>query len=186
MGAPSGVDPQSGALVAFLALLTACGGSSGVPADPVSARGTLPVTSPAFADGAMMPVRSTCDGEDTSPSLAWSVPVSVAEWAITMEDLDAGFVHWVAYGIPGQTSGLLEGRLPPGSRQGRNDFGDIGYGGPCPPREDGPHRYRFTVYALAKARVASMPAEATLDTLLAAIGCCVQVFGTLTGRYDRT
>lgn len=186
MEASAGIDPRSTALVAVLVLLTACGGSSGVPANPISAPGTLPVTSPAFSDGAMMPVRSTCDGEDISPSLAWSVPVSVAEWAITMEDLDAGFVHWVAFGIPGQTSGLLEGRLPPGSRQGRNDFGDIGYGGPCPPLEDGPHRYRFTVYALERARAASMPAEATWDKLLVAIGCCVQVFGTLTGTYDRS
>jgi Raf kinase inhibitor-like YbhB/YbcL family protein len=103
-----------------------------------------------------------------------------------MVDLDAkGFVHWVAYGIPAQTAGVGDGRLPSGAKDGANDFGGTGYGGPCPPEGDGPHRYEFTVYALRTPVLADRPDGASLDDVLEAIRCCVQVSGSLTGTYER-
>ena len=78
---------------------------------------------------------------------------------MTMYDPDAptgsGWWHWIVYNIPGNVSGLVAGAgdgakklLPPGAMQGNTDFGTPGYGGPCPPVGDKPHRYVFTVYAL--------------------------------------
>ena len=95
--------------------------------------------SPTFVEGGAIPVKNTCDGQDVSPALVWEV-----------DDPDArGFIHWVAYNIAGgSTGGLPEGAgaasAPP---QGRNDFGRVGWGGPCPP--GGTHHYRFTLYALS-------------------------------------
>lgn len=166
-------------LIAVLA--SACSGGTPEPGAP----STLPVRSNAFDEGRPIPVEHTCDGEDRSPSLAWSVPATVGEWAITMVDLDADFVHWVAYAIPAETSGVLVGDLPEGSIEGENSFARTGYGGPCPPQGDAAHRYEFRVYALDRAL--SPAPEPGLDRqgLLARIGCCVQVYGTLTGTYRR-
>jgi Raf kinase inhibitor-like YbhB/YbcL family protein len=172
-------------LVSLLLLLCqGCRTASERP--PISAPSTLPLQSPAFADAGPIPVSHTCDGENASPPLAWSVPPSVAEYALTMVDLDArGFVHWVAYAIPADTSGVTSGRLPEGSREGQNGFGRSGYGGPCPPGGDEPHRYEITLYALRKPRTQQLRAGATIEELLEAIRCCVQVFGTLIGTYER-
>ncbi|MCV4683952.1 YbhB/YbcL family Raf kinase inhibitor-like protein, partial [Escherichia coli] len=74
------------------------------------------------------------------------------EVALICEDPDAPtpkpFVHWVLYKIPADTTSLEEGSPPPGSLEGANDFGNVGYGGPMPPRGHGAHRYHFRVYAL--------------------------------------
>jgi Raf kinase inhibitor-like YbhB/YbcL family protein len=96
----------------------------------------------------------TCDGPDVSPALSWGgVPAGTAEIAIVMVDDSAvsdgqPFVHWVIAGLdPGEVA-LVEGDVPAGALQGLNFFGDVGYGGPCPPPGDGPHLYRTTAYAL--------------------------------------
>jgi Raf kinase inhibitor-like YbhB/YbcL family protein len=115
------------------------------------------LTSPAFADGAAIPVRHTCDGPDVSPPLAWSdAPAGTRSFALIMDDPDAPagtWVHWVLYNLPAATLALpdtvakVEGLDLGGARQGRNDFRHPGYGGPCPP--PGPaHRYIFKLYAL--------------------------------------
>ena len=120
---------------------------------------TMTLTSTAFSDGAAIPAKYTCDGDETSPPLQWSgVPDKAMSLALVVDDPDAPdpaapkrrFVHWVLYNIPPDARGLSEGaargKLPPGSQEGSNDFNKHGYGGPCPPI--GRHRYFFTLYAL--------------------------------------
>jgi Raf kinase inhibitor-like YbhB/YbcL family protein len=105
------------------------------------------------------PARHTCDGEDRSPSLAWSgAPVGTKSFALIVDDPDAPdpaapkmtWVHWVLYDIPADATGLPEGAtaktLPKGARQGVNDWKTPGWRGPCPPV--GRHRYVHKLYAL--------------------------------------
>jgi Raf kinase inhibitor-like YbhB/YbcL family protein len=105
------------------------------------------VTSAAFADGADIPKLHACEGADVAPPLALREPPENARsFAIIMDDPDAPrgtFTHWLVFDIP---SG---GEFDPGrGKTLRSDFGRGGYGGPCPPPGHGPHRYRFTVYAV--------------------------------------
>ena len=102
------------------------------------------------------PKKFTCDGPDVSPKLSWNDPPAKTEsFALIMDDPDAPagtWVHWVLYDVPADARGLPERvpkqeQLASGARQGRNDFGKIGYGGPCPPPGK-PHRYFFKLYAL--------------------------------------
>ena len=114
------------------------------------------LTTPTFTAGGPIPKPCTCDGEDRSPALAWSeIPVDTRSFALICDDPDAPrgtWVHWVIFNLPADAVELSEGvprapELPSRARQGVNDSGDIGYGGPCPPR-GGPHRYFFRLYAL--------------------------------------
>ena len=98
----------------------------------------------------------TCDGADISPELTWTGPPTGTETlALIMDDPDAPrgtFVHCVLYDVPGGTRSLAQGlakdrQLANGARQGRNEFGKIGYNGPCPPK-GASHRYFFKLYAL--------------------------------------
>src|SRR5262249_38021095 len=118
--------------------------------------GTMKISSAAFSAGEMIPKKFTCDGPDVSPKLAWSdVPSKTQSFALIVEDPDAPvgtWVHWVLFDLPADTKELAEGvpkqdQLSNGARQGRNDFGKIGYGGPCPPPGK-PHGYFFKLYAL--------------------------------------
>ncbi|WP_296224337.1 YbhB/YbcL family Raf kinase inhibitor-like protein [Ralstonia sp. UBA689] len=120
---------------------------------------TLTLTSPAFAAGAEIPDRLTCEGSDTSPPLAWTgVPTGTRSLALIVDDPDAPdpaapqmtWVHWVLYNIPPGTAALAEDAahkgLPPGTRAGTNDWQHTAYGGPCPPV--GRHHYVHKLYAL--------------------------------------
>jgi Raf kinase inhibitor-like YbhB/YbcL family protein len=101
-----------------------------------------------------------CEGGNVSPSLKWSnAPAGTKSYAITVYDPDAptgsGWWHWLMFNIPATVTSLPEGagdtaagKAPPGAVQSRTDFGKPGYGGPCPPKGDKPHRYIFTVFAL--------------------------------------
>jgi hypothetical protein len=101
-----------------------------------------------------------CQGSNVSPALQWSaVPAGTRSLAVTVYDPDAptgsGWWHWVVFNIPANATGLPKdagnpkaGLVPAGVVQSRTDFGTPGYGGPCPPVGDKPHRYQFTVYAL--------------------------------------
>ena len=120
---------------------------------------TFKITSPAFADGAAIPRVYTCQGDDVSPPLAWQdAPHGTRSFALIVDDPDAPdpkaprmvYVHWVIYDLPAATHGLEENvaALPPGARDGLNDWKRTGYGGPCPPV--GRHRYFFKLYALDK------------------------------------
>ncbi len=112
---------------------------------------TLTLTSPAFAASDTIPKKFTCEGPNVSPELRWSdAPVNTQSYALIVDDPDAPvgtFTHWVLFDIPGDKLSLAEGESTSGLA-GRNDFGRSGYGGPCPPRGHGPHRYYFTLYAL--------------------------------------
>jgi hypothetical protein len=117
---------------------------------------SLTLTSQAFSAGGEVPKRNSCDGEDLSPQLSWShAPAGAKSLALIVDDPDAPvgtFTHWVLYNLAPATSELPEGvskgeQAPGGGSQGRNDFGRIGYGGPCPPPGK-PHRYYFRLFAL--------------------------------------
>ena len=144
------------------------------------------LTSGAFTNGAAIPKRYTCDGPDVSPALEWTgAPDGTVSLALIVDDPDArGFVHWVAFDLPGATTGRLpEGysRSPDASPQGTNGFGRIGYGGPCPP--SGTHRYVFTLYALD--RMLGLTGAPRADAVRAAMKGHVLQETTLTGTYRR-
>lgn len=113
------------------------------------------LSSTAFSNGSDIPVKYTCDGADVSPALSWSdTPGGTKSFALIADDPDAPsgtFTHWVLYGVPASTHDLPEGVSKEDQssvgRQGRNGFGRVGYGGPCPPPGK-PHRYFFKLYAL--------------------------------------
>lgn len=119
---------------------------------------TMQITSPVFDHEGMIPAKYTCEGADISPPLAWrDIPENTKSLALIVDDPDAPdpaaprrtWVHWVLYDIPPTLAGLEEGaaaHLPPGVREGMNDFNRSRYGGPCPPI--GKHRYFFKLYAL--------------------------------------
>jgi Raf kinase inhibitor-like YbhB/YbcL family protein len=119
------------------------------------------IESSAFADGAAIPRRYTCDGEDVSPPLAWSdPPAATRSFVLLCNDPDAPggtWHHWAAYDIPAAVSALAEdaGRRSAKYefRQASNDFQKAGYGGPCPPRRHGPHHYHFRLLALSLAHL---------------------------------
>ena len=101
-----------------------------------------------------------CEGANVSPSLTWkNAPAGTKSFAVTVYDPDAptgsGWWHWVVFNIPANVTSLpagasdpAAGKLPKGAVQSRTDFGKPGYGGPCPPQGDKPHRYIFKVFAL--------------------------------------
>ena len=119
----------------------------------------LQIASPAFSHDGMIPSKFTCDGADVSPPLSIvDIPEKTGSLALIVDDPDAPdpaaprmtWVHWVLYNLPPGATVLAEGvavkDLPPGTRQGLNDWQRTGYGGPCPP--SGAHHYRFNLYAL--------------------------------------
>ncbi len=116
---------------------------------------TFKILSPTFKYGDFIPVKYTCDGEDISPPLEWkNIPKGTRSFVLIVEDPDAPigtFIHWIVYDIPGNSTGLIENfpKKPAvkGIKQGINDFGRVGYGGPCPPPGK-PHRYFFKLFAL--------------------------------------
>jgi Raf kinase inhibitor-like YbhB/YbcL family protein len=151
--------------------------------------GDIDVTSTAFKDGAEIPEQYTCSGEDIAPPVSWTgVPQEAKSLALVMDDPDAeGFVHWLVYDIPVKVTGFEatpdQAELPSGAKQGKNSFGDVGYGGPCPPAGE-EHTYRFRVLAL-EAELGLDP-EATSQDVSAAVdeaGLAGQ--GTLTGTFAR-
>lgn len=113
----------------------------------------------AFTHGESIPAKYTCEGEDRSPELTvGNVPDDAAALAVVVDDPDAPggtFTHWLLWNLPPDTVEIPEGVPRRGevsdlgdAAQGENDFGDVGYRGPCPPAGDDPHEYRFRLYAL--------------------------------------
>ena len=148
------------------------------------------LTSTAFKEGEAIPRQYTCDSINISPPLEWTgVPKSAKTIALIADDPDAPsgtFVHWVLYNLPAANIGLVE-NLPPtedlkaGGFQGKNDFGKLGYGGPCPPT--GTHRYFFKIYALD----AELPLKggATKAEVENAMQGHIVARGQLMGTYSR-
>ena len=111
--------------------------------------GDMKITSPAFEHEGTIPVEYTCDGDDVSPQLVFSdVPENATSLALIMDDPDAPggtWVHWLVWNIPADVTDLAKGEIITYPR-GNNSFGELDYGGPCPPY--GTHRYYFKLYAL--------------------------------------
>ena len=146
---------------------------------------TFVVRSNSFKDGDYLPnahILSAefgfgCQGNNQSPHLAWSgAPAGTKSFTVTCLDPDAptgsGFWHWLVVNIPADVTELdvdagnpKAPKLPQGALQTRTDFGTPGYGGPCPPAGDHPHRYLFTLFAVGIDRL-----SVTADTSAAVIG----------------
>jgi Raf kinase inhibitor-like YbhB/YbcL family protein len=145
------------------------------------------VESGVFETGGGIPKKYTGEGADVSPPLRWSgMPDGTKELALVCDDPDAPtaqpWVHWVVYGIPAETTGLAEGSAG-GAREGKNDFGKTGYGGPMPPPGHGVHHYHFKFYALGEQL--TLGAGATKEELLRAMKGHVLGEGELVGTYER-
>lgn len=133
------------------------------------------LTSSAFKQSEAIPNEYTCDGSDISVPMKWTdAPEGTKSFALIVDDPDAPrgtWVHWVLYDIPAEVRELPEGIGPQesiqsGAKQGRNDFGKTGYGGPCPPA--GPaHHYHFKLYALDQ--MTGLKPKATKQQLLDAM-----------------
>ncbi len=130
----------------------------------------LVLKSTAFAPGAVIPKKHTCEAADISPALEWSgTPARTVSFALIMDDPDAPagtWVHWVLWNLPASAHELPEAvakqdQLGDGTRQGRNSFRKIGYNGPCPPPGK-PHRYFFRLYALDE-KLALAPGASSAD-----------------------
>jgi len=144
-----------------------------------------------FQDNGLIPSKYTCDDANVSPPLEWSgLPATTKSIALIVDDPDAPaktWVHWVAFDIPNSARSLPEAvkpseTIPGGGKQGKNDFGRLGYGGPCPP--SGTHRYFFKIYALDTET--NLPSGATKDELLRAMEGHIVKQGELIGKYSRT
>jgi len=176
------------ALGACLLVAAACGTGPTSQLPQVSQTDSITLASSAFGASSAIPARYTCDGQDVSPPLSWSGGPPAEEFVLIATDPDARggeFVHWIVFAISASANSFPEGGIPDGAVEGTNGFGKAGYGGPCPPRGDPPHRYVFTLYGLRAAQGASVPAGATLDQVLNVIRCCIESKGTLVGTYGR-
>jgi Raf kinase inhibitor-like YbhB/YbcL family protein len=142
--------------------------------------------STAFGEGEAIPREFSCDGANVSPPLAWTgVPAGAKALVLVVDDPDArGFVHWTVLDLPGATGELPKGVSPQADppQQGRNDFGNVGWGGPCPP--SGTHHYRFTLTAVAAPLALSgHPDGSAVEAALAKASVLARV--TLVGVYRR-
>lgn len=163
-----------------------------------SAAAGMTLTSPDIKPGAAIAEEQAnssegCAGGNVSPALAWiGAPSGTKSFAVSLYDPDApgggGFWHWWVVNLPAETKSLPKGAgsgtgLPAGAIQPRNDFGEPGYGGPCPPSGK-PHRYRFTVYALD---IEKIPIDANASPASAglAVNSHALAKATLSGLYGR-
>jgi Raf kinase inhibitor-like YbhB/YbcL family protein len=138
-----------------------------------------------------------CSGKNVSPALSWSgAPKGTKSFAVLVHDPDAptggaGWWHWLVVNIPASVTELKKGAgkadgstLPPGAEQITTDFGSPGWGGPCPPAGDKPHRYNFTLHAL-KVEKLDLPKGATASLAGFMVDANSIAKATLTGKYGR-
>ena len=161
----------------------------------LGAPAALRVSSPGFADRRPVPDVYAAEGQNVSPPLSWSAgPAGTQSYAVLMEDPDVSddppFVHWLLYDVPASVTRLDEavpgGPAPPvpdGARQGRNEYGSLGYYGPRPPKGDPAHAYHVQVFALD--RVLGLPFGATRAEVLDAMRGHVLAAGETVGTYER-
>lgn len=142
-----------------------------------------------FTDGGWIPDLNTCQGADVSPPLEWSgEPPETRSFALILDDPDAPggtWDHWLLYDIAPKTHNLAQGYKVGGlGVSGRNSWGKEGYGGPCPPKGHGPHRYFFRLYALNVDTV-GLPSGARRNELEAVMKGHLLADTHYMGRYER-
>jgi Raf kinase inhibitor-like YbhB/YbcL family protein len=150
---------------------------------------TIKITSGVFHEGDHIPDRYACKGVNVSPPIEWEDVSGTVTYAIICEDPDApsgDWTHWVLFNLPSDTTSLPEcimerEELDNGAKQGLNDFGTVGYRGPCP--SDGTHRYYYRVYALDTE--INLPAKISKQDLLTAMDGHIIDEDNLMGRYNR-
>lgn len=153
---------------------------------------TIHLTTDSIDERGFFDPRYTCDLDNSSPELRWTdPPAETAGFAVVMEDHQnptAIFAHWVIYNIPKNIRHLPAGippqeTLPNGIRQGLNDFGKLGYAGPCPPMRDGAHPYVFKIFALRM--LPELPNRSNRAQLLAGIMPHIVTSAEIRGKYQR-
>lgn len=150
---------------------------------------TFELTVSGFAEGEAIPTRHTCEGPDVSPALSWSgTPAETKSFTLIVDDPDAPvgtWNHWLLYDVPASVHSLSEGTKPGQiGLEGTSDFGRPGYGGPCPPRGHGPHRYFFKLFAMNVSSLGLM-AGARRAELDRALRGRVLAEARYMGRYER-
>lgn len=141
-----------------------------------------------FQEKETIPIRYTCDGDNTSPRILFAdVPREAKSLVFIMDDPDATgggtFTHWAVWDIPPEATQIAENAVPSGAVEGETDFGKIGYGGPCPPRGNPPHRYFFRLYALNK--MLELPSGTPRSRLEQAMSECIIEKAEYVGLYGR-
>ena len=171
------------AIAAVLGAFAAC---SSHPVAVPSAPKTMELVTPYVINAARLPRLYTCDGDDVSPAFQWAgVPANAKELALLMVDRDSPggrFVHWAVFGMPPQDGSIALGKAPPG-KQGRNGFGKVGYGGPCPPKRGGTHHYVVVVYALSAPL--TLRTGASADDVRRSIAALAVAEGQIVVTYSR-
>ena len=156
--------------------------SGALPQEPAAIAPVFTLVTP-WQDGQAIPARHTCDDIDVSPGLSWTgVTPGAIELALVVVDEDAEqFIHWVVIGIPTTTMAVLEGTVPTGGTELTNDFGELGWAGPCPPPGT-THTYRFTLHALNQQVEGAddMPVEDVVDIIESVTIGSATVYGTFT------
>jgi len=147
------------------------------------------LVSHSFSEGGWIPELHSCQGADLSPALEWTdAPAEARSFALVVEDPDAPggvWCHWVLYDIPVGVQALPQGYKPGKlGASGINDFGKLGYGGPCPPKGHGPHRYFFKIYAL-DVHTLGLGAGIPRQELLRAVKGHVLAEAEYMGRFER-
>ncbi len=180
--------PVAGSLLGLL--LVSCRSSNTNTLQLSESVKTMEITSSAFSHKQQIPSKYTCDGDDISPPLSWNEPpAGTQSFALICDDPDAPvgtFVHWVWFNIPADTREISESisneaNPSVGGVQGKNNFGKLGYGGPCPP--GGNHRYFFKLYALDTQL--SLEAGANKTQVLEAMEGHILANAEIIGMYQR-
>lgn len=130
----------------------------------------MTISSPAFIAGTKIPPQYTCEGSGINPALEFhDLPTAAVSLALIVEDPDSPgqvWQHWLIWNISPDTAEIAADAVPAGAAQGTNDFGQTGYGGPCP--QSGLHHYRFRLLALDTQLMLSPGAgRRELDTAMA-------------------
>jgi Raf kinase inhibitor-like YbhB/YbcL family protein len=157
--------------------------------------GAMEITSSAFKDQGKVPIQYVmpgAGGKNISIPLTWkNVPAGTKSFALSIVDphpVAQNWVHWLVINIPKEVFSIEEGasrkKMPPGSVELKNSFGDIGYGGPQPPKGTGDHPYVMTLYALSVEKL-ELGVNTSLSTFKKAIDGKVIESATIIGKYSR-